>query len=168
MFSPIYYLIIGIAVTMLQLSWKRRIYCISFFTMLLLSPDVRLYLRASPEDYYILSSISFLFWVFVLEKNRMRLFLFSVGTIIASYYPNIKFIQIGAVEMIVFGMMWHTYLDVSLNKWKKEIERKIGCDRIIKKLAIPSYFSFRRCNRHPDVAEQLPARECRREANKDC
>ena len=137
MFSPLYYLVVGLFVTALQLSWKRRIYCFSFFSLLLLSPDIRFSLGIQPQNYYIISSITFLFWVFLLERNRFRLFLFSVGVIIASYYPNIKFVQIGSAEIIIFGMMWHTHLDEGVKKLTLKIERKLNCVSFIKKLEIP-------------------------------
>tara|TARA_B100000700_G_scaffold244958_1_gene273300 strand:- start:1739 stop:2329 length:591 start_codon:yes stop_codon:yes gene_type:complete len=162
MFTPLYYIVVGCITTLLQLNWKRRIYSAMFFLLLIFAPKLRELYEIDYETFYLLLSLAWISVVFILEKNRVRLFFFTAGVVVASHFSVDLILRIGSVELVVFGLMWHTYIDRWVSRNKEGI--KSGSSKV---LEMGSNVIFANRSRNTILLEPKPHHLVERERKTD-
>lgn len=151
MFTPLYYAIIGLITTLLQLNWKRRIYTALFFLFLIFSPEIRQIATLDYDVFYFSISIIWLASAFLLESNKFRLFLIATGMAVSSPYISNKVLMVGSVEIIVFGLLWNTYLDKFI--WEHKGDLNVRSIKPTKALEVAcNYLPFR--NRRSAISSE--------------
>lgn len=121
MFSPAYYLIVGLACFLLQTSIHRKIYVLLFFLFLLTLPVVKQYYGL--QDY--IYDIAIGWWlciIMVWEENITRRVVICIGTI-CSYSVAPQYL-VGGVEITIAGMFWRTQIDSFLERLTERLRKR--------------------------------------------
>ncbi|QDP59471.1 MAG: hypothetical protein GOVbin4162_45 [Prokaryotic dsDNA virus sp.] len=133
-----------------------------FFLLLIFAPKLRELYEIDYETFYLLLSLAWISVVFILEKNRVRLFFFTAGVVVASHFSVDLILRIGSVELVVFGLMWHTYIDRWVSRNKEGI--KSGSSKV---LEMGSNVIFANRSRNTILLEPKPHHLVERERKTD-
>lgn len=117
MFSPMYYLCVGLVITLLQKTPKRAILSGIFFTALLSLPLIRNYIGADFDVFYLSWGVIWIALVLALEDSRERVYILMCACLFGEYVTRV--FLFGAVEITVIALLYDSKLSYKY-LWRKD------------------------------------------------